>query len=89
MAVKQPTYKDNDSDNIVYATLTLKQVRKATAKTVQVALPIPIDTGREPPKPGSWYTPPEKPVASEPEKSGGSWLDGIVSWVGGLFGGGK
>lgn len=92
MAVKQPTYRDSDSDNIVYATLTLKQVRKATAKTVRVALPVPIDTGAEPPKPGSWYTPPEKPVASEPKKEG-SWLDGIVNWVGGLvgglFGGGK
>ena len=88
MAVKQPTYKDTDSENIIYATLTLKQVRKATAKTVRVALPVPIDTGAEPPKPGSWYTPPEKSVASEPEKTG-SWLDGIASWVGGLFGGGQ
>lgn len=87
MAVKQPTYKDSDSENIVYATLVLKQVKKATARTVTMSLPVPVDTGTEPPKPGSWYTPPEKPVASEPKKEG-SWLDGIVSWVGGLFGGG-
>lgn len=87
MAVKQPTYKDSDSENIVYATLVLKQVKKATARTVTMSLPVPIDTGAEPPKPGSWYIPPEKPVASEPKKEG-SWLDGIVSWVGGLFGGG-
>ena len=82
---RQTTHAGQRCDNIV--TTTLKQVRKATAKTVRVALPVPVDTGAEPPKPGSWYTPPEKPVASEPKKEG-SWLDGIVNWVGGLFGGG-
>lgn len=88
MAVKQPTYKDSDSENIVYASLSLKQVKKATAKTVRVALPIPLDTGSDPQNSGSGGNPSEKNVSSEPQKSG-SWLDGIVSWVGGLFGGGK
>ena len=67
MAVKQPTYKDTDSENIIYATLTLKQVRKASAKTVRVALPVPIDTGAEPPKPAA--TAPSASSSRTPSKS--------------------
>jgi len=79
------------STNTYSCSLSLVQIR-VVELTTQYFTITDIDGSElySPEKPAG--TPPtqalrEKDVASEPEKpSGGSWLSGIITWVGGLLG---
>ena len=78
---------DREYENSYTVTLTLKRIQTAELKTVLVVLEDVQVSG---PTPGGTMTGThEKEVADAPPKQENkSWLDSILDWFGGIFGGG-
>jgi hypothetical protein len=90
MLVKSHRFRISDSQNIVYATLRIKQIRTAAARTAVVTLPDVVTQAEEDYQGGdAAVTPSSENKADGPEKQENkSWLDSIMDWFGATFGGG-
>jgi hypothetical protein len=84
MVLKSVRFRDSDSENIVYATIYIKQILKAKAKTATISLPELMPDESQYPGSDTAVTPQSKTVPDVPEKQENkSWLDSILSWFGG------
>lgn len=88
MVMKSVRFRDSDSRNIVYATIHIKQILKAKARTATIPLPEVIPDESSWPGDDTAKTTQKNDVPDAPEKQTESWLDSIIGWVGSLFGGG-
>lgn len=89
MVIKSVRLRDSDSKNIAYATVHIKQIIKAKAKTATVSLPelIPDDSSFK--GDNTAKTPQQTTTPTAPEKQENkSWLDSIFDWFDNVFGGG-
>jgi len=87
MVIKSREFVEGGSVNTVRASVHIKQIRKAKAKTATIPLPI-IQSEEDYPGSDTAVSPLQQQVPSAPEKQEEkSWLDSIFDWFGGLFGG--
>ena len=90
VVVRELNITQGGSKNTFRAVVRVKQILKARAKTTTIPLPALQLTPSETEAPGgnTATTPPAQEVPSAPQKDKKSWLDSIMNWLGGLFGGG-
>ena len=90
VVIKELSATQGGSTNYFRATLRVRQILKAKAKTTTVSLPeLQVTPDESEASGGDTAIPPQQQnVPSAPEKQENkSWLDSIFDWFGSLFGG--